>query len=157
MTNSAQAGGPSGAVASSRETAAAEHSKSMTPEAGAAFVAVIITLVVTAIVLVCLFRFLKYWTLRHVREIATIPVTGDVESRSRTEGAQLYSQNISELSIERTESEMQYEESHELMGRGQCQELPGNALRRPRASTSREPQGLLGEKHDRELVSSLNR
>ena len=80
-------------------------------------------------------------------------MSGDVESRSQTESVQHYSQNISELSVERTESEMLYEESHELMGHNQRQELPAYELRWPRSSF-RKHQELFGEDHDRELVSS---
>ena len=124
----------------------------MSPEAGAAFVAVIITLVVTAILLICLFQILKHCTIRQAHEEAAMPASGGTESRSQLESAQHYSQNISELSVERTESEMQYEETHELMGR---QELPGHELRRPRSSF-RKQQELFGEEHDMGLASSPN-
>ena len=128
----------------------------MSREASAAFVAVIVTLVVTGIVLICLFQILKHWTIRQTQEKAAMPVSGDIESRSQTEAVQYYSQNISELSVERTESEMQYEEIHELMGRNQRQELPGYELRRPRSSF-RKHQQFFGEEYDRELFSSPKR
>ena len=128
----------------------------MSPEAGAAFVAVVVTLVVTAIVLICLFQILKHWTIRQAREKAAMPVSGGTQSRSQTEVVQHYSQNISELSVGRTESEMQYEEIHELMGRNRRQELPGYELRRPKSSY-RKHQELFGEEYDRDLVSSPKR
>ena len=128
----------------------------MSPEAGAAFVAVVITLVVTAIVLICLFLILKHWTIHQAQETAAIRVSSGIESRGQTECVQHYSQNISELSVDRTDSEVQYEESHELMGRNQRQELPGHASRR-RRSSFRKHQELFGEEHDRELVSSPHR
>ena len=128
----------------------------MSPETGAAFVAVIITLVVTAIVLICLFQIVKHWTQRQAQKTATVPVSGDVESRSQREGVQLHCWKISELSVERTESEMQYEEIHELMGRSQCQELPGAGLQWPRTSF-RAQQEFFSEEHDGDLGSSPNR
>ena len=128
----------------------------MSSEAGAAFVAVVVTLVVTAIVLTCLFQFLKHWTIRQAQEKAAMPVSEGIQSRSQTEVVQHYSQNVSELSVERTESEMQYEEIHELMGRNRRQELPEYELRRPESSY-RKHRELFGEEYDRELVSSPSR
>ena len=133
-----------------------EDSESMSPETGTAFVAVIITLVVTAIVLICLFQIVKHCMQRQARKKAAMQVSGSIDSRGQTEGVQHYSQNVSELSVERTESEMQYEETHELMGRNQCQELPGHELRRPRSSF-RKHQGLWCEEYDRGLISSPSR
>ena len=125
----------------------------MSSEAGAAFVAVIVTLVVTAIVLICLFLILKHWTIRQAQETAAMRVSRGIEARSQTECVQHYFQDVSELSVERTESEMQYDETHELMGRNQRQELPGHESRR-RRSSFRKHQELFGEEHDRELFSS---
>lgn len=121
----------------------------------AALVALILTLVVTAIVLIYLFQILKHWKIRQVQEKAAIPVSGGVGSRSQTEGVQHYYQKISELSVERMESEMQYEESHELMGCHQRQELPGHDLRLLRSSF-RKHQEMFVEEHDMGLVSSSN-
>ena len=128
----------------------------MSSEAGAAFVAVVITLVVTAIVLICLFQIVKHRTQRQAQKTPTVPVSGGIESRSQTEGVQSHTRNISELSAEPTESEMRYEESRELMGRSPCQELPGAGSRRP-WTLFRAQQELVSEEHDGILVSSPNR
>ena len=91
--------------------------------------------------------------MRQAQETAAMRVSRGIESRSQTECVQHYSQDVSELSVERTESEMQYDETHELMGCNQRQELPGHESRRPRSSF-RKHQELFSEEHDRELFSS---
>ena len=125
----------------------------MSSEAGAAFVAVVVTLVVTAIVLICLFRILKHWTIRRAQERAATPRSSGTESRSHTEYVPHHPQKISELSVGRTGYKIQYEESHELMGRNRRQELAGHESRRPRSS-SRKHQELFGEGARWELSSS---
>lgn len=125
----------------------------MSSEAGAAFVAVVVTLVVTAIVLICLFRILKHWTIRRAQETAATPVSSGIESRSHTECVPHHPQKISELSVGRRGYKIQHEESHELMGRNRRQELPGHESRRPRSSF-RKRQELFGEGSRWELSSS---
>ena len=111
---------------------------------------------VIAIVLFCFFQIQKHWKIRQAPERAAITVDAGIELRGQTEGVQPYLQNKAELGVERTESEIQPEEIHELMDGYQCQELPGDVFRQPKPSFG-EQHELRGEENARELDSSPDR
>ena len=68
--------------------------------------------------------------------------------------SQLYMQNKAELDVEQTRHDAQpANEIYEMMGRVQCQEMPGEEARQPMLSLG-ERHELRGEDHAKELDST---
>ena len=92
--------------------------------------------------------------MRQAQTLAAATANGSQAMISKSKDSQLYMQIKAELDAEQTRYDAQpANEVYELLGRVQCQEMPGEEARQPMLSLG-ERHELRGEDHAKELDST---